>query len=345
MQPLCDPCDPDMKACHARLRGGSRSFDIAAKLLPRAVRDPAVALYAFCREADDGIDEGTGCLGWLRERLELVYEGRPLALPTDRAFARIVERFAIPRALPEALLEGFAWDIDGRRYSDFSELCSYAVRVAGSVGAMMAVLMEVRDPERLAAAVTLGVAMQLSNIARDVGEDARNGRIYLPLEWLAEAGVDPDVFLADPRHSLPLGGVVARLLEAATQHYRQASPGIARLPIGCRFGIGAAALLYAEIGREVGRRSMDAVSGRAVVPVARKVGVLATGLAGMTLPLRPLSGNFVPEGKFLVDAVVRKAPLPGTTDWPVPWWDMAHRLRWTFDLFERLENQERARPL
>ena len=116
--------------------------------------------------------------------------------------------------------------------------------------------------------------MQLSNIARDVGEDARNGRIYLPLGWLAEAGIDPEAFLAKPRHSPPLGRVVARLLEAAEQHYRQASAGIARLPIGCRFGIGAAALLYAEIGREVGRRNMDAVSGRAVVPVGRKVGAL-----------------------------------------------------------------------
>ncbi len=343
MPPLFDPYLADMEACRALLRGGSRSFDIAAKLLPRAVRDPAVALYAFCREADDAIDEGTGGLGWLRERLALVYEGRPIALPTDRAFARIVERFAIPRALPEALLEGFAWDIDGRRYEDFPELRAYAVRVAGSVGAMMAVVMGVRDPERLAAAVTLGVAMQLSNIARDVGEDARNGRIYLPLGWLNEAGIDPDAFLADPKHSPPLGGVVARLLEAAEQHYRQARAGIARLPISCRFGIGAAALLYAEIGREVGRRDMDAVSGRAVVPVARKVGALVTGLAGTTLPLRPLSGNCVPEGKFLVDAVVRMAPRPASNDWPVPWWDMAHRLRWTIDLFERLENRERVR--
>jgi phytoene synthase len=340
---LSDPYVADIEACRGLLCGGSKSFDAAAKLLPRAVRDPAVALYAFCREADDRIDEGHGGLEWLRERVALVYEGRPLPLPADRALARIVERFAIPRALPEALLEGFAWDLERRRYSDLSELCGYAVRVAGSVGAMMAVMMGVRDPARLAAAVNLGVAMQLSNIARDVGEDARNGRIYLPLNWLAEAGVDPEAFLAAPTHSVALGSVVAGLLEAAELFYHRAAPGIARLPIGCRFGIGAAALLYAEIGREVARRNLDAVSGRAVVPGARKLKALAAGLAGMTVPVWPLVGDCVPEGLFLVDAVVASAPRPAATGWPVPWWDFAYRLRWTVDLFERLENRERAR--
>jgi len=342
MPPQFDSHAVDMAACRTQLRGGSKSFDAAAKLLPRTIRDPAIALYAFCREADDIIDGGTGGLDWLRERLTLIYEGRPLAMPADRAFARIVERFAMPRALPEALLEGFAWDSEGRRYQDFSELRAYAVRVAGTVGAMMAVLMGVRDQERLAAAVDLGVAMQLSNIARDVGEDACNGRLYLPLEWLTRAGIDPDAFLADPRHSPALGRVVGELLEAAGQHYHQASAGIARLPLGCRFGIGAAALLYAEIGREVARRGLDSVSGRAVVSGRRKVRVLVTGLAGMALPLRPLAGECVPEGAFLVDAVIRTAHRPVPVDSRVPWWDMAERLRWTIDLFERMEQRERA---
>ncbi len=251
----------DMDACRTLLRGGSKSFDAASKLLPVAVRDPAIALYAFCREADDVIDCGTGGLDWLRERLALVYAGRPLGFAADRAFAQVVERFAIPRALPEALLEGFAWDAEGRRYEDFSSVRAYAVRVAGSVGAMMAVVMGVRDAERLAAAVDLGVAMQLSNIARDVGEDARNGRLYLPADWLAEAGINPAAFLANPAYCGGVGRVVGRVLEAADLHYSQASAGIARLPIGCRFGIAAARLLYAEIGREVVRRGMDSVSG------------------------------------------------------------------------------------
>jgi 15-cis-phytoene synthase len=340
--PQLSDFDGDMAACRALLRGGSKSFDAAAKLLPRAVRDPAIALYAFCREADDAIDGGTANLEWLRERLALAYAGRPLALPADRAFARVVERFAIPRILPEALLEGFAWDAEGRRYQTLAELRKYAVRVAGTVGAMMAVLMGVRDRARLVAAINLGVAMQLSNIARDVGEDACNGRIYLPLDWLSEAGVDPDFFLRSPRHGPELGRVVNWLLQAADEHYCQAEPGITWLPLTCRLGIGAARLLYAEIGREVARRGMDSVSDRAVVSGRRKTRVLAAGLPRMVLPLRPLSDVGVAEGEFLVAAVVQSAgPLPLMNTRP-PWPAIADRMRWTIELFERLEQRERV---
>lgn len=330
----------DLDACRALLRGGSKSFAAAARLLPASVRDPAVALYAFCREADDVIDNGTDGLGWVRERLDRVYEGRPLGVPADRAFAAVVDRFAIPRALPDALMEGFAWDAEGRRYADLPQLRAYAVRVAGTVGAMMAVLMGVHDRDRLRAAIHLGVAMQFSNIARDVGEDARRGRLYLPLCWLTDAGIDPDRFLAAPNHSAALAGVVGRLLDEADKHYRLAAAGIARLPIGCRLGIGAAGLLYAEIGHEVARRGLDAVSGRAIVSGRRKARVLAVGLAGAALPVRRPPAPGVPEGAFLVDAVVQPArrPLPAET----PWWAIADRARWTIELFSRLEQRERV---
>jgi phytoene synthase len=358
---MSDSYEADLAACRETLRAGSRSFDAAARLLPRAVRDPAIALYAFCRDADDVIDgdaHGAGGLGWLRERLSLAYAGRPVDLAADRAFARIVSRYAIPRALPEALLEGFVWDLEGRRYADLPALRAYAVRVAGTVGAMMAVLMGVRDPARLAAAVDLGVAMQLSNIARDVGEDARAGRLYLPLRWLEESGIDPDAFLADPGHGPALAGVVRRLLAAADTHYRRARPGIARLPVGCRFGIAAASLLYAEIGREVARRNHDSVSGRAMVSGRRKLGALVFGLAGTVLPVTRLSTRPVPEGAFLIDAVAR--PVPGDPAPHAPprhapsrreprrqaatsWWNLPERALWVIDLFGRLEQRQRVR--
>jgi phytoene synthase len=346
MPQLSDSEAADMAACRALLCTGSLSFHAASRLLPRKMRDPAVALYAFCREADDVIDNdsgGTSSLEWLQQRLSLIYAGRPLSLPADRAFARVVERFAIPRALPEALLEGFAWDAQGKRYPDFSSVRAYSVRVAGTVGAMMAVLMGVRDAARLAAAVDLGVAMQLSNIARDVGEDARNGRLYLPEDWLVEAGIDPQEFLAAPAYSEALGSVVSRLLFAANDYYGRATAGIARLPMKCRFGIGAAGLLYAEIGREVARRGMDSISGRAVVSGRRKAWVLASGLGGVVLPSRSLSAWSVPEGKFLVDAVVQTSLRPIFQKTEIPWWALADRLVWTLDLFARLEQRERVR--
>ena len=222
----------DMAACRAMIRTGSLSFHAASRLLPPRVRDPALALYAFCRVADDDVDEGLDkahAVLRLRERLDLIYAGRPEARPSDRAFAAVVEDFDMPRALPDALLEGLAWDAIGRRYETLSDLHGYSARVAAAVGVMMCVLMRVRDPDALARAADLGLAMQLTNIARDVGEDARRGRLYLPRHWLAEGDIDADAWLAHPGCSPALQSVVERLLVEADRLYAQASSGIALL--------------------------------------------------------------------------------------------------------------------
>ena len=208
----------DLAACRAAIRQGSRSFHAASLMLPARVRDPALALYAFCRLADDAVDEapergGALAVASLHDRLDRVYAGRPRNAPADRAFAAVVAAHDLPRALPEALLEGFAWDAAGRRYDTLPDLTAYCVRVAGTVGAMMTVLMGVRDRDALARACDLGVAMQLTNIARDVGEDAAAGRLYLPRDWLREEGIDPEAFLAAPRPTPNLVGLVRRLLD------------------------------------------------------------------------------------------------------------------------------------
>ncbi len=137
-------------------------------------------------------------LARLRDRLARAARGRPRPFAADRAMADPMRRSAIPPALPEALLEGLAWDAEGRCYETLDDLFDYAARVAGTVGVMMTLIMGVRSPRRWRRACDLGVAMQLTNIARDVGEDARLGRIYLPRQWLREAGVDADAWLAEP---------------------------------------------------------------------------------------------------------------------------------------------------
>ena len=185
----------DLDACHAAIRVGSRTFHAASRLLPERVRGPALSLYAFCREADDAIDqsgEPRAALRTLEDRLERAYRRDPIDNAADRALADVVAKFQIPHAVPAALLEGFAWDAEGRVYDDLPALRAYAMRVAGTVGVMMSLLMGVRSPGALARAADLGVGMQLSNIARDVGEDARLGRVYLPRDWLREAGIDAD---------------------------------------------------------------------------------------------------------------------------------------------------------
>ncbi|HET7882376.1 MAG TPA: phytoene/squalene synthase family protein [Acetobacteraceae bacterium] len=334
-QHCIDPAD--LAVCRSLLRGGSRSFDAAARLLPRSVRDPAVALYAFCRVADDAVDGGDGdALAGLRERLTLAYAGRPLPTPVDRAFAAVVHQHRLPQILPEALLEGFAWDAEGRRYTDLPDLRAYAVRVAGTVGAMMALLMGVRDSQGLAAAIDLGVAMQLTNIARDVGDDARAGRLYLPLCWLRDAGVEPDHFLACPGHSKPLAAVIQRLLDTAEQHYRHAWSGVLRLPLPYRAGIAAACLLYAEIGHEVARRRCDAVTARAVVSARRKAWVLASRLPRLAAPPAMSARRAMRESAYLLDAIVEPRTLA-----PMRWWRLPQRISAMIELLARMEQRER----
>ena len=182
------------------------------------MRDPALALYAFCRLADDEVDEGdhkAHAVLNLRDRLDEVYAGKPRNAPEDRAFAAIIEAFDMPRALPEALLEGLAWDASERRYQTLSGVIDYSARVASAVGAMMCVLMRVRDADALARACDLGVAMQLTNIARDVGEDARAGRLYLPLDWIQEAGLTPEQFLGQGTATAQTQRMVRRYLSEA----------------------------------------------------------------------------------------------------------------------------------
>ena len=246
----------DLEWCRNAIREGSYSFHAASKLLPGDVRDAALALYAFCRVADDEVDFGThkpSAVLALRDRLELAYAGRPKDAPADRAFASLIADYDMPRALPEALLEGLAWDGMERRYASLSDLRSYSARVASAVGAMMCVLMRVREPNALARACDLGVAMQLTNIARDVGEDARAGRLYLPTDWLEEAGIDSAEFLANPRATPEIRAMVRRLLAEADRLYHRSEAGVKGLPIAARPGIFAARHCYDAIGRKLAR--------------------------------------------------------------------------------------------
>jgi phytoene synthase len=156
-QSFADPAD--IAACRNLLCSGSRSFFAASLLLPRRVRAPATALYAFCRVADDAVDLGddpVAALAELSARLNAAYAGHPEDSAIDRAFAETVAAYHIPQALPAALIEGLAWDAQGRRYENFASLLDYAARVAGAVGVMMAVVMGVRDAASLARAADLG---------------------------------------------------------------------------------------------------------------------------------------------------------------------------------------------
>ncbi|GAC1340622.1 MAG: phytoene/squalene synthase family protein [Acetobacteraceae bacterium] len=324
----------DLAACRSLLRGGSRSFYAASLLLPGRVRRPATALYAFCRIADDLIDHGdpVPALAQLHRRLDAIYAGRPAPDPADRALAVVVERCGIPRLLLDRLLEGFGWDAEGRRYEDLPALEAYAARVAGTVGAMMAVVMGVREAETLARACDLGVAMQLTNIARDVGEDARAGRLYLPLSWMREAGLDPETWLARPAANPALGQVVARLLREADRLYARADAGVAALPLDCRPGIGTARRLYAEIGHAVASGGFDSVTVRARVGLARKLGLAGRSLLAAPFPVAGSGAPPLDATRELVAVAVAAnlLPRPG----------LGERLIWLLTLFGELNHRQ-----
>ena len=305
----------DLDHCREAIRTGSLSFHAASKLLPGKVRDPALALYAFCRLADDAVDDtddkAPAVLG-LRDRLDLVYAGRPRNAPADRAFAAVVQDFEMPRALPDALLEGLAWDASGRRYETLSDLRSYCARVASAVGAMMCVLMRVRDADALARACDLGLAMQLTNIARDVGEDARANRLYLPTQWLKAEGIHPEAFLANPKPDPRVKRLTRRLLDEAGEMYIRSEAGVPVLPLSSRPGIYAARHVYAGIGGAVVRHGYDSISRRARTTGRQKLGWLALSmLRTATSVVWPnpavLYAPPLPEVAFLVDAAARKS--------------------------------------
>lgn len=307
----------DLEACRELLRQGSKSFSLASLLLPKRVRTPASAIYAFCRVADDLVDESDGgheAVRQLYERLDRAYRAEPADDPVDRAFSAVVRHYAIPKAVPTALIEGFQWDAEGRQYDSIEQVQAYSARVAGTVGVMMTLLMGPRDPATLQRACDLGVAMQLTNIARDVGQDARNGRVYLPSDWLREAGVDREAFLRDPAFRPEIGAVVQRLLDRARHLYARSDAGIAMLPQDCQPAIRAARLIYAEIGDQLQRGGLDSVSRRTVVGKRRKLWLVLRALFGRapgekTRALPSHAYEPLEETRFLVDVSAGPGPF------------------------------------
>lgn len=257
----------------AVLAAGSKSFALAGRLLPRDCRDDAAVLYAWCRRCDDQIDLAppearAEALRRMRRELAAVYAGEHQDHPALAAFAEVVHRRGIPREYPGGLLDGFEMDVDGTSYPSIGALLGYAYRVAGTVGVMMAYLMDVNAPDPLRRAAHLGIAMQLTNICRDVDEDWRNGRLYLPAELLPTRDLDaPATADAAP--------AVRRLLSEADRFYRSGEAGLAALRFRCAAAIRAARLIYADIGRVIARRGYDVRRGRAVVSRRRKLWLVA----------------------------------------------------------------------
>lgn len=284
---MISQAEQDSRTCRTLLAQGSKSFALAGRLLPARLLDDAAAIYAFCREADDVIDDAPSAAqahlahAGLERRLSAIARARDtqaLRSPVDRALKRVLLAHCLPAGPLAFLLDGFLWDAQGTRYLRLRDTFAYSARVAGSVGVLMARLCGCRAPAILARAADMGVAMQLVNIARDVGEDARRQRVYLPERWLREGGLCVDAWLVDPRPHPAIAQATERLLRWADALFARARLALHALPWHARLAMGAAGRIYQDIGRSLRRSGFDNIDGRAVVGRARKWTLVAQSL-------------------------------------------------------------------
>ena len=216
---------PDQYCQHKAAASGS-SFYYSFMFLPAEKRRAITALYAFCREVDDVVDECSDAnvarttLAWWRIQIAAIYEGKPQH-PVAQALIPVVQRYALPQERLQEIIDGMEMDLNQHQYADFKELQLYCYHVASVVGLLAAEIFGYSDRKTLKYAHDLGIALQLTNIIRDVGEDARRGRIYLPLDEMAQFGVHTNDIL-DGRESAGFQQLMQFQVERAQRFYQQA---------------------------------------------------------------------------------------------------------------------------
>ena len=264
---------------HQAIKIGSQSFSAASQLFDNETRERAWLLYAWCRRCDDIADNQVmgGELGDqsdLEARLALIrkltakaFAGEPTGDAAFDAFGVVAKECGLTPAMAEDVIAGFALDAEDWRPRTEADMMRYCYHVAGAVGVMMAVVMGVdpKDTDTLDRANDLGLAFQLSNIARDIVEDDAAGRCYLPVEWLVEQDIEPGQH-TKPHHREELAEMAARLVALVEKHEAAARVGAARLPFRSRWAVLSAARIYGAIGRKVRKRGVEAWNSRTYVP-------------------------------------------------------------------------------
>ncbi|CAM3073842.1 phytoene synthase [Pseudomonas floridensis] len=286
---------------------GSKSFAAASRLFDPSTRRSAVMLYAWCRHCDDVIDgqeaghaatvvsqtEVRARLADLIAQTHDIYAGLPPKAPAFAAFRDVVYRHGIRQDYALDHLAGFAMDVEQRDYRGIEDTLEYCYHVAGVVGLMMAQVMSVSDEKTLDRACDLGMAFQLTNIARDIVEDATVGRCYLPGEWLAELSIPRDR-LAEPQYRPQLAELARRLVDMAEPFYASAQAGLAALPWRSAWAVATAGSVYREIGVKVKNAGAQAWDLRQSTSKADKIRLVITGAwrasisRGRRYPARPI---------------------------------------------------------
>lgn len=276
----------------ATIRKGSRSFALASRLFDPQTRERAWLLYAWCRHCDDVCDgqtlghdaqiveEPEARLATLVAGTEAALEGRAMGNGAFDGLAVVASECGLPRHLLHDHLRGFAMDLEGWRPETERDLLGYCYHVAGVVGCLMALVMGVApdDEATLDRACDLGIAFQLANIARDLIDDHRIGRCYLPAAWLHELELTPETLAdADKRERLAIAA--ERLVRLSAAYEASGRTGARRLPFRARWAVLAAAGIYGSIGRLTAARGAQAWDSRTAVSTAAKVGWAGRALA------------------------------------------------------------------
>ena len=268
------------------LASKSRSFHWARRLLSPLHAARATRLYSFCRYIDDLADEASS-VETAQANLKLVSQALLSGYSADPVVAdglALMQECGIGPAVFHELIAGMTSDLGVVRIKDEDELLRYCYRVAGTVGLMMCKVLDTQNPRALAHAVDLGIAMQLTNICRDITADAEVGRRYIPACLIGDIHPDALVMPAPDLHPM-LQQCVAHLLTTADRYYRSGELGLAYLPAGARSSILAAARVYRAIGTGLSARDNAYWQGRVIVPTRVKLMVTAGAL--LSVPLRP----------------------------------------------------------
>ena len=262
--------------CRQKAAESRSSFLAAFRFLPQRRQDAMTVLYAFCRELDDVVDDCTDMqvaqttLNWWRADLAKVFDGGAPEHPVCRALQGVVAEFALPHDELAEIIEGMQMDLTQARYANFAELQLYCHRVAGVVGRLITRILGFSRPETLDYADKMGLALQLTNIIRDVGEDARNGRIYLPMEDLQRFDV-PAQTIMQAAPTPQFAELMAFQIARARATYREA---LALLPAADKkaqkMGLILAAIYYALLNEIERDGAQNVLKYKIAIPGPRK---------------------------------------------------------------------------
>jgi phytoene synthase len=286
------------------MKRNGKSFWFASLFLPRQTADDAARLYAFCRAMDDLADvAATGSsrqmLAEVRGDLQRGVSSNPIVAD----FLCLARKYALSLSVADYLIATFIEDATSElQIKDYDELVRYCYGVAGTVGLMMSPILGAGLPRAGEAAIHLGIAMQMTNIARDVLEDARNGRRYLPGCWINHLTAEQISTVTTSRPQI--ASAVAQLLELADRYYASAARGFPLIPVRARRGIEIAAMVYREIGNRLRQDQCAWWNGRIIVPLWRKLWIAVSVYLG-------LSGLRIKADTRIVDLSLPLAGLPG----------------------------------